>query len=173
MSLHYVRDPCRTAYHKLSTLKQTGSVHQFKQALEELHFHMPKRSAECKLYDFIEGLKPHVREKIVVDFPESLEVAVRRALELEDNAREIYPDNFSKPSKNNGTWRKHCPEFDNNTQEAYRPCDSDGHCKRLLSFHSMTLSSCPSLEYKSSRMPFASRVTSASRGPDPYISIYS
>ena len=125
MSLHYVRDPCRTAYHKLSKLKQTGSVHQFKQALEELHFHMPKRSAECKLYDFIEGLKPHVREKIVVDFPESLEVAVRRALELDDNAREIYPDNFSKPSKNNGTWRKHCPEFDNNTQEAYRPCDSD------------------------------------------------
>ena len=103
MSLHYVRDPCRTTYHKLSKLKQTGSVHQFKQALEELHFHMPKRSAECKLYDFIEGLKPHVREKIVVDFPESLEVAVRRALELDDNAREIYPENFSKPSKNHGT----------------------------------------------------------------------
>ena len=56
MSLHYIRDRCRTAYHKLSKLKQTGSVHQFKQALEELHFHIPERSAKCKLYDFIEGL---------------------------------------------------------------------------------------------------------------------
>ena len=106
MSLHYIRDPSRTAYHKLSRLKQTGSVHQFKQALEELHFHMPERSAKCKLYDFIEGLKPHVREKIVLDFPESLEIAIRRALELDDNVRENYSDNSSKHSKNNGNWKK-------------------------------------------------------------------
>ena len=106
MSLHYIRDPSRTAYHKLSKLKQTGSVHQFKQALEELHFHMPKRSAECKLYDFIEGLKPHVREKIVVDFPDSLEVAVRRALEIDATTRESYSDNSFKHAKNNGNWKK-------------------------------------------------------------------
>ena len=53
MSLHYIRDPCRSAYNKLSKLKQTGSVHQLKQALEELHFHLPKRSARCKLDDFL------------------------------------------------------------------------------------------------------------------------
>ena len=95
MALHYIRDPCRSAYNKLSKLKQTGSVHQFKQSLEELHFHMPERSAKCKLNDFIQGLKPHVREKIVLDYPESLEVAVRRALELDDNARENHTDNYS------------------------------------------------------------------------------
>ena len=111
MSLHYIRDPCRTAYHKLSRLKQTGSVHQFKQALEELHFHMPERSDKCKLYDFIEGLKPHVREKVVIDFPESLAIAIRRALELDDNVRENYSDNSSKHAKNwngnwNGNWKK-------------------------------------------------------------------
>ena len=100
MSLHYIRDPCRSAYNKLSKLKQTGSVHQFKQALEELHFHLPKRSARCKLNDFLQGLKPHVREKIVLDYPESLEVAVRRALELDDNARnENYSDNSDDDEK--------------------------------------------------------------------------
>ena len=45
-----------------------------------------------------------------------------------------------------------------------RGCSIAGHCNELLSFHSITLSSCPSLEYKSSRIPFASRVTSASKG---------
>ena len=51
------------------------------------------------------------------------------------------------------------------TRAAYkRSCSIAGHCNELLSFHSITLSSCPSLEYKSSRIPFASRVTSARKG---------
>ena len=89
MSLHYVRDPCRTAYNKLAKLKQTRSVHDFIQSLEELHFHLPERSAKCRLNDFIQGLKPFIRNKIVVDYPSDLETAVRRALEIVDNICEV------------------------------------------------------------------------------------
>ena len=89
MSLHYVRDPCRTAYNKLAKLKQTRSVHDFIQSLEELHFHLPERSAKCRLNDFIQGLKPFIRNKTVVDYPSDLETAVRRALEIDDNIREV------------------------------------------------------------------------------------
>ena len=155
MSLHYVRDPCRTAYNKLAKLKQTRSVHDFIQSLEELHFHLPERSAKCRLNDFIQGLKPFVRTKIVVDYPSDLETAVRRALEIDDNNREVQhsaeydaesavplhltPSQRQELRASNacfschriGHTMKHCPELVDDTQEASSDSDnSDGYDKK-------------------------------------------
>ena len=85
LAVHSERDPAETARDKLRGMSQVTSVLKLVHAIEEQHLYLPSRDEDDKIHDLVAALKPHIREKVVLERPKTFAAAASIAQEV-DNA---------------------------------------------------------------------------------------
>ena len=84
LSFHAQRDPVKRARDKLKSARQVTSALDFAHQLEELYLYLPGYPEEMRVHDFVYGLKPAIKEAVLLHDPKSFAEAVRIA-QMKDN----------------------------------------------------------------------------------------
>ena len=84
MNMYCTRDPEEVAREKIDRLVQTKSVIDYVHHFEDLQAQIHDRSQRDRLFEFIKGLKPAIKERVQIQNPTTFDEAVRLA-ETYDN----------------------------------------------------------------------------------------
>ena len=85
------------AYNQLMNLRKSGTVQEFNTKFDLLIARLSLLAEPFRLYHYMHGLKPHLRQSITVTKPKTVEEATNTAFELEAAEKNQIGDPVKKP----------------------------------------------------------------------------